>query len=146
MRKLAVLLLALSLGACNGDSPAEPSPPESVIGTYVLHSVDGRALPVTLTFEGERPIVIATGVIAFQPFTDCSSHLLLLEHKADGSTVPWQDDTYCYYEHSGGSVALQFIALYSASRHFFGDENTATADGHTLTISGRGHTYVYRRQ
>lgn len=46
MRKIVVLLAAMSLAACNNDST---SPNGSVVGSYSLRTVNGSSLPYTFS-------------------------------------------------------------------------------------------------
>ena len=142
MRKLAALLLALSLGACSGDGG--PLIPQSMIGDYMLESIDGRPLPVSLGFDGERPLDITAGLLTFQGRTDCMSLLEGNEHRMDRSFFVG-DRANCQYLKSGTTVELSFKTSYSITQGLWGNATAASFDADKLTITARGHTYAYRR-
>ncbi len=105
MRRLMLLVALVAVAACNGSDSLSPS---DVAGAYALKTFDGKALPFTVTSEGQD-FLLTTDVITM---------------KSDHS---WTESTHFTWT-EGGQAMSEDIP----------DAGTWTLVGSTLTLHSPG--------
>ncbi len=133
LRRALLSLLASSLFLACSDAVG---PSERVAGTWRLQTVDGQALPFTLsetgTFKeeltGEVITLLAPGSLTIvTEFRYTDGGTVFAESVPDGGT----------YAVDGSTVTMTWASD--------GSTSTATVSGDTMTLHDIGLTFVYRR-
>ena len=138
LRASAVGAALAFVAACGSrdDGPTEPN--ANVSGTYPLRTLNGSALPATLSLEtGGRRVELLAEAITFN--ADRSYAHTATQRTTLGSNVTTENLAWSgTYTVSGNTITL--------SRNPDGARATLThgSDG-SLTLAAAGLTYVYRR-
>jgi hypothetical protein len=88
MRRSMILGFGAVLLACNSEAPAAPSP--AITGAYSLSTIDGRALPTTISSDGTTDVIVVSGQILLNP-NYSFGEVLRIREIIDGATVLEQD-------------------------------------------------------
>lgn len=136
MRRLAVLLaLPLAL-ACGGESSTAPADPRAaVVGVYRLQTVNGQALPVTVSQTATVRTDMLGEQLSLNADGTCST--ITSFRLSSGSTVTTTDRSLiCTWTLGGTAVSIRFSD---------GTLTTGTTSANTVTVAGNGLSLVYRK-
>lgn len=127
---IAAVLLSVSIGACGGDGVTEP---DTVAGTYVLKTVDGKPVPVVVYEEpGYKLEIISSNYVLTEggTFTNNASW----KETIDGAVSTGNESSSGTFTVNGST--LSFISP-------GGDAFQGTRVGNTLTLNFEGIVAVY---
>ncbi len=139
MRALAMVTAVATLVAAACGDKGVTDPPQ-IVGTYVLQSVNGHALPYVI--PGETPaddFALTAGSIVLMAggaFTMSVS----MRYSNAGSSADVTMNASGTYAVSGATVTFTVVDPESGSSTF-----VATLSDRTLTVSEEGETWVFRR-
>ena len=134
---LSLATLALA-AACGGDDAASPAGPSCAAGAYTLVSYNGRALPtpVVETTTGRIDLLAQTLTLAANAtFTDVSELRQTLTPSNQVTTSTTRESGQ--YVVNGSIVILTYAPNNARA--------TATCNSSSLTVSGGGAVYEFRR-
>ncbi len=153
MPKLRFLILATAVLAGGLLTPAcgdDPTEPESIVGTYILQTLNGMNLPVAPTGGPQPPTPPGGGVLIFE-FTagsvrlnsdDTCSLSLTFRTTIDGTVTATGTDTdTCTYSVTGTTIRFDFPSEAPISRTF----PAGIISGNTITVVDGGDTFVFRK-
>ena len=108
MRQMTMAGLGLAtLLACGGDDPTGPA---SMVGVYGLTTVNGQAVPVTVSamnYDGGTIIRISSGVLTVvEDGTSCDLTLGTRVQPLNGPEQPGQVTTGCSLTRTGNTLAI----------------------------------------
>lgn len=135
MRRACILLVTLVLVACGGDSTTQPTM-ASVAGTWNLQSVNGAALPYTISQSGSDSELLTGDVITA---TSSGSFTEITTYR-----VTQSGQTSTQTSSDAGSFSLNGTAVSFAFNS--GSTGTGTLNGNTFTIAEGGVSFLYRKQ
>jgi len=125
---LAGVLLALLTGCTiKSDKAATVNP----VGVYALVSVDGKAVPCTITHEG-RAMGIQSGTFTITADGRCESLMVI----SVGSKTNINCQTHATYKLSGAELTMRWENAGWTKGHVAGD---------TFTMMNEGMELVYKR-
>jgi hypothetical protein len=136
MRRLLSLTLALALIACGDDDSTSVPTNASVAGTWNLQTVNGSALPFTLSASSPKIELLSSSVnvTANGTWTSTTQTRTTIGTQATTASST-QSGTYTL---SGSAVSIRST-----------DGTTVQAgsvSGNTLTLAQTGLTFVYQKQ
>lgn len=128
----AFLTLALVLVAgCKSKRP-EPSSAGAQVETYELISIDGKAVPCTIS-HGQAKLNVKSGVFRFRPDRQCESSI---EFLAPGGQT-FQKDVSGTFARNGDDLNFQWKRA---------GRTAGTIAGDNLTMNNEGMVFSYTRQ
>ena len=133
---VAAALAAITLlAACGGDSGSNPG--GSVVGNYVLKSVDGGALPVTIYSDPSLKVELLDESLALQSDGKYSiaAHVRTTENGQVATSTEQDSGTYTV---SGSTLAFVSTDPEVGSA-------TGSVDGSTLTVRSGTTVLVFQR-
>lgn len=144
MRRIAALLLLATLAACGGSdgtSPSQTQQSKSFTGTYVLQTVNGKALPFTFTFSNGDFLTIRAynlTIASGGSWTSSTSTISSTGGQVSDQPNGGQSGTYTFNSSTG---AVSIISQ---------DQSTvltgsASADLSTLTVTESTDIYVFKK-
>ncbi len=137
MRAVATIAAAamLLVAACSDKGVTDPVP----LGTYVLQSVDGHALPYVVPGEGSDELALTAGSIALMDGGRFGMSVTM-RYTSAGSSADMTMNASGTFTISGSTVTFTVVDPESGSSTFNG-----TLSNGTLTISEEGEVWVFRR-
>lgn len=135
MRRLGFLLLTAVLIGCGSDSSTGPSS-ATIAGTWNLQSINGTTLPFTLAQTGANKIELTSDIIVVSgtgSFTQTST----LRTTDNGQVTTQSVADAGTYTLNGSAVTLRWNSDGSIS--------TGSWVGNTITATGDGLAFVYKR-
>ena len=137
---LAVSILLSGCGREGAPRPATPAPspaatdaaklPE-ISGTYTLVSINGVALPFTVTHEGPG-IQITSGTFTIRPDSTCTSVMAFLVPSGQAQSR----EVSASYTRDGSKLTMQWQGAGMTS---------GTVEGDTFTMENEGQLLLYRK-
>ncbi len=123
MRRFLILTMAVLAGGLLPACGDDPTGPESVAGTYILQTINGEALPVTVQTD-----VVSAGSLQLN-----SAGTFTLSFTIDG-----RPDS----ESGTFTVDGSTVTLVDEGDVDEGDSITGTVSGNTITFVAEGDTFV----
>jgi lipocalin-like protein len=136
MRRLLSLTLALALIACGDDDSTSAPTNASVAGTWNLQTVNGSALPFTLSAASPKIELLSSSVnvTANGTWTSTTQTRTTIGTQATTASST-QSGTYTL---SGSAVSIRSTDGTTVQ--------AGTVSGNTLTLAQTGLTFVYQKQ
>lgn len=136
MRRLLSLTLALALIACGDDDSTSAPTSASVAGTWNLQTVNGSALPFTLSAASPKIELLSSSVnvTANGTWTSTTQTRTTIGTQATTASST-QSGTYTL---SGSAVSIRSTDGTTVQ--------AGTVSGNTLTLAQTGLTFVYQKQ
>jgi len=132
IRRVFLAFLIFGLTACGGDGTG----PESVIGMYILQTIDGDPLPWVLFQIGDDKIEVTAGSVTLNEDRTCSDSITLRSTVSEEVTTDTATDV-CTYTTNSQAVTLSYPA-----------DNTVSSGsiiGSALTITDDGIIFIFRK-
>lgn len=139
-RALAALIapLLIGLGGCSGDSgPAGPVVPTSPIASYLLSTVDSKALPITVFSDTGYVVEFTAGAITLSADKSYSRFVTSRE-TVDGNVSLYVDSEAGTWVQASGSGAIMLTPQFASSR-------SALWSGLQLTVTQSDGVFKYLR-
>ena len=140
MRTMGIIaaLATLLAVACGDGGPADPAP--SISGTYVLHTIDGQALPLDLVdSESGDQMTVHSGSMTL---TDAGTFTMTeaVRFSSGGSALELSLTGSGTYTRNGATLTFNMVDEEEGPTSF-----TATISGNTVSMVDDGVTFVFRR-
>ncbi len=128
-------LYVVSLVACSGD---DVTGPEGVVGTYLLQSVDGQAVPLVLQQLGDYRLEFTSGSMTFDQDMTCGDSLITTETNGYGNNRFTSTTTrVCTYTLNSGAITISWP--------LDGGSASGAITDSQLTLTDEGVVSVFRR-
>ena len=143
MRRIAALLVLAIAVACGGSDVTSPPSQKGVAfsGTYALQTVNGKALPVTFTFNSGDSLRIRSYSIAINgsgSWTSTTSQVFSTNGQVTDQPNGGQSGTYTY------DAATKDVTLISSDQTTLLTGKVST-DFTTLTLAQGVDLFVFKR-
>ena len=134
IRRVFLAFLVFGLVACGDDGVG----PEDIVGTYVLQSIDGEALPVAVLLGTTLLFEVTAGSVTLDPDMTCRINISIRETE-DGPVST--NTTVCTYTFNNGALTVNVPAD--------ADTNAGTIRGSIvgsrLALNDEGSILVYEK-
>ena len=137
MRRLFAFALVFAAIACGSDNTTSVPTNASVAGTWTLQTVNGGALPATLSPAPTKLEILSNSVTATSNGTWTSTAQLRTTIGTQAPVTATQNDAGTYTL-SGNNVAINSTAN--------GAVGAGSISGNTLTLTQAAGVFVYKKQ
>ena len=134
IRRVFLAFLVFALVACGDDGVG----PEDIVGTYVLQSIDGEALPVAVLVGTTLLFEVTAGSVTFDPDMTCRVNIST-RGTEDGPVST--KTTVCTYIFNNGALTVNFPADADTSA----DTIRGSIVGSRLALNDAGSILVYEK-